>query len=166
MNKIEVRLEKLAPMRVARFHALGRSPEQEAWARLRAWADPRGLLKDATAHPVFGFNNPSPSRPGENYGYEFWVRIGPETLVESGNETLDFPGGWYAVTTCRGFPNPYIWMRLLGWVRSSSHRPRPAQELERPHNPLAPESKMVFDLYLPVEEPAGTSGRHATGGTT
>ena len=165
MTELDVRIERLAPMRVACFHALGRSPEQEAWGTLRAWAEPRGLLKDATAHPELGYNNPSPSRPGEGYGYEFWIRIGPEMLVESGIETLDFPGGWYAVTTCRGFPNPDIWMRLLGWVRSSAHRHRPTRELERPHNPLAPESEMVLDLYRPVEEPAMARGRLTAGGT-
>ncbi len=156
MSELTVRLERLAPMRVACFRGLGQSPEQEAWGRLRAWAEPRGLLKDATAHPVFGFNNPSPSRPDEPYGYTFWIRIGHELPVENGIESLDFAGGWYAVTTCRGFPHPEIWMRFLGWVRGSAHRHRPTHELERPHDPLAPESEMVFDLYLPVEQPATT----------
>ena len=154
MSELEVRMERLAPMRMACFQALGQSPEEEAWAKLRAWAEPRGLLKDTAAHPVFGYNDPSPSRPGEKYGYAFWIRIGPEMLVESGIATLDFPGGWYAVTTCRGFPNPDLWMRLLGWVHSSAHRHRPTHDLERPHDPLAPESETIFDLYLPVEDPA------------
>jgi DNA gyrase inhibitor GyrI len=144
----------MPPMRVARFHAFGPSPETAAWARLRTWAEPRGFLKDVPAHPVFGFNNPSPTVPGEDYGYEFWICIGSEMPVENGNETLDFPGGWYAVTTCRGFPNPEIWMRLLGWVRSSPHRYRPTHELERPYNPLALAADMIFDLYLPIEAPA------------
>jgi DNA gyrase inhibitor GyrI len=160
MNEIEVRLEKLAPMRMARFHASGRGPEAEAWEKLRAWAEPRGLLKNTEAHPVFGFNNPGPSKAGEDYGYEFWIRIAPETPVEIGVETLDFPGGWYAVTTVRGHPNPEIWMRLFEWVRRGPHRYRQTHELEHPHNPLAPESEMVFDLYLPVGEagaaPTGT----------
>ncbi len=143
-------------MRVARFHAMGRSPEAEAWSRLRAWAEPLGLLKDAAAHPVFGFNNPSPSPPREDYGYEFWIRLGPETPDGGPVETVEFPGGWYAVMTHRGFPNPVVWMQLLEWVRNGCHRHRQAHELEQPHNALAPESEMVFDLYLPIEEPALT----------
>lgn len=154
MNELEVRIERLEPMRVARFHALGRSPESEAWAQLLPWAEPRGLLKDPTAHPVFGFNNPSPSRPGEDYGYEFWIRLEPETPVEGGVETRDFPGGWYAVTTHHGFPSPTVWMQLLDWVRNSPHRHRRTHELERPHNSLDAEAEMLFDLYLPIEEPA------------
>jgi DNA gyrase inhibitor GyrI len=152
MNGIEVRIEFLEPMRVAQFQAFGRSPEAQAWARLRSWAEPLGLLKDAEAHPVFGFNNPSPSRPGEDYGYEFWIRIAPEMQVESGIESLEFSGGWYAVTTCRGFPNPDLWMQLLGWVRSPHHYRR-THELEHLHNPLASETEMTFDLYLPIEPP-------------
>jgi len=154
MNPIQVRIEWLAPMRVARFQAFGPSPEAEAWARMRAWAEPRELLKEASAHPVFGFNSPSPSRPGEDYGHEFWIRVAPEIRIESSVETLEFPGGWYAVTTCQGFPNLERWTQLLEWVRHGPHRYRRTHELERPHNPLAPESEMAFDLYLPIDAPA------------
>ena len=160
----EVRIERLPPMRVARFHAFGRTPEAEAWTRVRAWAEPRGLLQDAAAHPVFGFNNPGPSRPGqEEYGYEFWIRIEPELLVESGVGTLDFCGGWYAVVTHPGPPNPGIWMQLLDWARANSHRHRRTHELERPQDPLASESDLVFDLYLPIEEPATAPVGQSTG---
>lgn len=165
MSGIEVRTEKLPPMRVARFCAFGNSPESLAWAKLHAWAEPRGLLAAAAAHSVFGFNNPSPQRPGEDYGYEFWIKVGAETAVENGIDTLDFPGGWYAVTTCRGFPNPGIWMQLVEQVRNSPHRYRQTHELERPHNPLAPESEMAFDLYLPIEEAAITQDVPNTSGT-
>lgn len=153
-TRLEVRVEKLPPIRVARFHALGRSPESEAWARLRAWAKPRGLLQNCAANPVFGFNNPSPSQPDTEYGYELWIGIDPETQIESGVEIQNFSGGWYAVTTCQGLPNPAIWMQLFGWMQTCPHRHRSTHELERVHDPLAPESKMRFDLYLPIEEPA------------
>ncbi len=162
--KLDVRIEKLPPMHVARFHKFGPSPEPGAWAELRAWAEPRGLLNDATAHPVFGFNNPSPAAGSEDYGYEFWIRIDPGTGVDADTETLDFPGGWYAVTTLRGPPSPGIWMQLLESVGSGSQHYRRTHELERPHNPLAPVSEMVFDLYLPVEEPATAPGPRAPGG--
>jgi hypothetical protein len=87
---LEVRIESLPPMRVARFHSIGPNPEAQAWTRLRAWAEPRGLLQNARAHPVFGFNNPSPSRAGEEYGYEFWIRVDPESLLGSDVKTSDF----------------------------------------------------------------------------
>ena len=152
MSEIEVRIEKLAPMRVARFHAFGTGPEQAAWKKLLKWAEPISLLEDTTAHPVFGFNNPSPKKAGEEYGYEFWIRIDDETPLESGIKTLDFPGGWYAVTTVRRFPNPDIWIQLFQWVRNSPYEHRRTHELERPHDPLASESDLQFDLYLPVDD--------------
>ncbi len=158
MNSLEVRTEKLAPMRVARFHALGRSPEAEAWSKLRSWAEPLGLLEDAAAHPVFGFNNPSPSPSREEYGYEFWIRLGPETPDGGAVAAFEFPGGWYAVMTHRGFPNPGAWMQLLGWVRNSCHRHRQDHELEHPRNALALEPEVVFDLYLPIDEPVAATG--------
>ncbi len=148
-------------MRVARFHALGRRPEADAWAKLRAWAEPRDLLRDTAAHPVFGFNNPNPSPGREEYGYEFWIGIGRETTVESGIEAMDIPGGWYAVATHRGVPNPGVWRQLLDWVRNSPHHYRRTHELERPRNPLAPESEMIFDLYLPIEEPVAAAVHRA-----
>ncbi len=146
-------------MRLARFHAFSRSPERDAWSKLRAWADPRGLLREPATHPVLGFNNPSPTSGGAEYGYEFWIGLALETPAESGIGTVDFPGGWYAVTTHRGPPNPTIWMQLWEWVHRSPYRYRRTHELERLHDPLASEPEMVCDLYLPIEEPAtGSAG--------
>jgi DNA gyrase inhibitor GyrI len=61
MNTINVRIEKLEPMRVASVRVVSEHPEAEAWERLKAWAEPQGLLQNPQQHPVFGFNNPNPS---------------------------------------------------------------------------------------------------------
>ena len=58
MVDLDVRIVRLPPMLVACFRALSESPENEAWNKLRMWADPRGLLDDPERHPVYGFNNP------------------------------------------------------------------------------------------------------------
>ena len=154
MDRPDFRIEQLLPMRVARFHAHGRDPELEAWSRLRKWAEPRGLLADADRHPVFGFNNPGPSPGRDEYGYEFWIRIDPGAADGDRIETVDFPGGWYAVTTHDGFPRPDVWLQLFEAARRAACRYRAANELERPHDPLAPAADMVFDLYQPIEAPA------------
>ena len=151
MTEIQVRIEKLGPMRVASVCAVSAHPENEAWETLRKWAEPAGLFNDLENHPIFGFNNPSPSSGQETYGYEFWIRIGQETEVQGSLTAKDFPGGLYAVTTIHGFPNPLVWKQLWDWVQSSPHQWRKTHELERPLNPLAPENEMVFDLYLPIE---------------
>jgi hypothetical protein len=153
LTPLQVRIESLPPMRVARFHALGPDPETKAWSNVRTWAEARGLWSAAAMPPVFGFNNPPPLRGHDGYGYEIWICLDPGTVVESSTDTLDFPGGWYAVTSCPGLPSPDLWMRLLGWVRQSEFRRRPTHELERPLNPWAPPAEMRFDLYLPIVEP-------------
>jgi hypothetical protein len=76
MSDLDVRIVTLEPMRVASAHAYSASPEGEAWDKLIAWAKPKGLLEDATAHRIFGFNNPNPSPGTPNYGYEFWIQRG------------------------------------------------------------------------------------------
>ena len=155
MNPPPIRLEQLLPMRVARFRAVSASPERDARVMLQQWAGPRGLLNDLTAHPVFGFNNPAPSPHTREYGYEFWIRIDPDTRTEDGIAVKDFPGGLYAVTTCKLQGDPVggigdVWTTLWEWTQTGSYRLRPDHELEKPHNPLAPETDMVLDLCFPI----------------
>ena len=137
-------------MRVASFRVVSESPEHDAWEQLKSWANVRGYLEDLKEHPIFGFNNPNPSPDRKEYGYEFWIRIPPDTEAEDEIEIKDFPGGLYAVTTHKGFPNPEVWMSLWNWVQSSSYKWRKTNELEKPHNPLASHDEMTFDLYLPI----------------
>ena len=157
MDKIEFRIVRLPPMRVAWVHATGEAPEMKAWERLRAWAEPRGLLDRPDEHPIFGFNNPNPT-PGEKvYGYEFWIVLGPETDAE-GVGVKEVEGGRYAVSRCKldgdpAGPVPQVWRKLWEWVQASEHRwRRTTHELERAHDPRASEEDMVLDLCLPIEE--------------
>jgi DNA gyrase inhibitor GyrI len=154
MTHPEVRIERLDPMRVACFRAVGETPERDAWAKLRAWADPQGLLDDPRTHPVFGFNSPNPKPGRKEYGYECWICIEPDTKPENDVEMLDFPGGLYAVTSrklCGDPPLPVTWRKLWDWVRASSHKWRRTHELEHVRNPQAPEADLVLDLYLPID---------------
>lgn len=139
-------------MRVASVRVVSAHPETEAWERLKAWAEPRGLLRNPREHLVFGFNNPSPSPERNEYGYEFWIRVGPEVASEGSIEVKDVAGGRFAVVTHRGYPNPQIWKQLWDWVQSSGYRWRKAHELERIHDSLAPAAEVTFDLYLPIED--------------
>ncbi|MDH5383804.1 MAG: GyrI-like domain-containing protein, partial [Candidatus Aminicenantes bacterium] len=73
-------------------------------------------------------------------------------------EVKDFPGGLYAVTTCKLTGDPSgrnvleTWRALWEWVKSSKYKWRQTHELEKLHDPLAPEAEFVLDLYLPIEE--------------
>jgi len=148
---MNVRIEELSPMRVDGVCVVSIHPEIGAWGKMRGWAAPLDLLDDLGEHPVFGFNNPAPASGQEAYGYEFWIRIEQGIEVQGDLKTKDFPGGMYAVTTIRGFPNPLAWKQLWDWVQSSRYNWRKTHELERPLNPEAPEGETVFDLYLPIE---------------
>jgi len=157
MTELDVQIRTLPPMCVAVAQAVGASPEEAAWRKLAAWAEPAGLFDDPSAHPIFGYNNPPPEPGRRDYGYEVWIKVDPAMPIPAGLQRKEFPGGWYAVTSCRLLgdplgPVPNVWQMLLKWVEASSHRWRRTHELERVVNPGAPESELVLELYLPIEE--------------
>lgn len=153
-NDLKVRIVNLEPMRIACVRVISRSPENDAWQKLRAWAGPKGLLKNVKEYPVFGFNNPPPSPDQQEYGYEFWICIGPDVEVEGEIEVKEFPGGLYAVTTCTHLANiRETWMKLWNWVNSDKciYKWRKTHELEKPLNPETSQENLVVELFLPIE---------------
>jgi DNA gyrase inhibitor GyrI len=160
MGGIRVRIASLPPMRVASVRAIGREPERSAWEKLRSWGEPRGLLDDPDKHPVFGFNNPNPSPGQTEYGYEFWISVDAgETGAEGEIEIKEFPGGLYAVTTCKLLDDPHgtvpeVWQDLWKWVQASPYNWRRDQEFEKSLNPGRLENEIVLELYLPIQPPA------------
>jgi DNA gyrase inhibitor GyrI len=151
MTGLDVRIERLEPMTVAFVRAEGESPEQEAWDRLKQWADLRGFLGE-TQHPVFGFNNPNPAPGRREYGYELWMRVGPETRPGEGVEIKEYAGGRFAVARHHGYPYPEVWKQLWDWAQAGGYRWRRTHELERIIDPTASETEVAFDLYLPIED--------------
>jgi AraC family transcriptional regulator len=157
MDDLEVRFEQLPPMRVASFHGFGPGPEHLAGDKMRAWAGPRGYPQDPAHHRVFGFNNPDPSPGSPNYGYEFWITVGPEVTADSEAKIMQFAGGLYAVTTCPVRDPwqdiPATWKRLVAWCEGSAYRMAHHQWLEEHLNvPGNPEVQFTLDLYVPIAE--------------
>lgn len=157
MSELDVRILTLEPMRVASAHAYSASPEGEAWDKLIAWAMPKGLLEDPAAHRIFGFNNPNPSPGTPNYGYEFWIQVGPSVEGEGEITIKEFSGGRYAVTRCDSLPQiGQVWQQLAAWSQGSPYTHGTHQWLEEHISPAptAPqsESELVLDLYLPIAE--------------
>ncbi|HSN76415.1 MAG TPA: GyrI-like domain-containing protein, partial [Anaerolineae bacterium] len=105
MNTLDVKIVTLDPMRVASVLGFGPSPEVAAWEKLAAWAGPLGLLAGPDRPRIFGFNNPSPTPASPNYGYEFWIEVGPEVQPDGDVQIKQFGGGLYAVTRCQGVDN-------------------------------------------------------------
>lgn len=151
-------------MKVASVRAESASPEQDAWEKLRAWAEPEGLLDDSERHPIYGFNNPDPTPDRAEYGYELWIRVDPNAEPRGEIELKDAPGGLYAVSRCRlgeeiasefFRKHGYLesWKNLYGWVKGNetlifANR----QWLEKVVNPGASEGELQLDLHCPVEE--------------
>ncbi len=163
MKEIKVEIVKLEPMQVASVRAVSQTPERDAWEKMRSWAQPRGLLEDIRKHPVFGFNSPDPSPGQKEYGYEFWIRVEPDTRTSGDVEIKEFPGGLYAVTMCNlkeetesdffkkeGYLES--WKNLADWVKSSKYKMGKRQCLEKAHEPGASEEELILDLYCPIEE--------------
>jgi DNA gyrase inhibitor GyrI len=155
MNKLEVRIVTLEPMRVASFHGFGEGPETLAWEKLAAWAKPQGLLDEPGRHRIFGFNNPDPSPGSPNYGYEFWIVLEPGAEPAGEAKIKDFPGGLYAVTRCeaRGNPGesiPSTWKQLVAWREDSPYKPACHQWLEEIVSEMEDLENLTLDLYLPI----------------
>lgn len=157
MEPIAVRIVKLEPLRVVRFHGFGPSPENLAWQQLAAWAEPRGLLDYSPAHRIFGFNNPGPTPGSPNYGYELWLTVGPEMQPEEDVKLLDFPGGLYAVARCEVRNDAYevipsTWQQLVAWREASHYQEASHQWLEEHLKVEVPGDVFDLDLYLPIAE--------------
>ncbi|MFX1271569.1 MAG: GyrI-like domain-containing protein [Promethearchaeota archaeon] len=161
MDELEVRIERLEPMRVASVQAISKSPENEAWNKLRAWAEPLGLLDDVKKNPVFGFNNPEPSPGKEEYGYEFWIKVDDYVEPEGDIEIKEFEGGLFAVTTTPLKADPIFedghhfigaWKYLRDWIKSSKYEFGDQQCLERAHDPGASEDDLILDLYWSIKK--------------
>lgn len=161
MKDLDVKIVELESMHVASAQAIGDSPEDKAWNKMRVWAEPRGLLEDLEEHPVFGFDNPEPSPGQKEYGYEFWMKVGPEEEAEGDIKMKEFQGGLYAVTTCNlkeELESEFFkkngslesWKKIVEWVKSSKYTMGCHQCLERAHDPGGSVDELILDLYCPI----------------
>ena len=154
MNELQVQIVKLEPMRVAAAYGFGHSPELAAWENLINWARPKGYLDDPKNLRIFGFNNPDPSHGSPNYGYEFWLEVGPDVEPEGEVRIQSFSGGLYAVTDCVGVENiTPTWKKLVAWLAESKYGNGRHQWLEQHLSPDGtPLEALQLDLFLPITE--------------
>jgi DNA gyrase inhibitor GyrI len=157
MNEAEVRFVRLEPMRVASIWGFGEEPESIAFAKLEAWAGPRGIRENPEKHRIFGFNNPNPYPGSPNYGYEIWVEVGPEVEPTDDVRILGFEGGLYAVARCEIPEGQYdligaAWKELAAWREDSKYRRGHHQWLEQSIAADTPGIEFILDLHLPIAE--------------
>ncbi|WP_455142897.1 GyrI-like domain-containing protein [Candidatus Hodarchaeum mangrovi] len=156
-DDLDVRIKTLSPMRVASVQAISKSPESEAWGKMKPWAEKMGLLDNTEEYPIFGFNNPDPSPDKEEYGYEFWIKIGSDIVPPPEFKVKEIKSGLYAVTTTRpAITDENIipaWKRLAEWVKNNKKYDFGSHQLLEKHlNPRAPIEELILDLYCPIKE--------------
>jgi DNA gyrase inhibitor GyrI len=155
MEPLTVKIVELKPMRVASTLGFSAGPEKQAWDRMTAWAQHKGLWKDGTPRRFFGFDTSSPSEGSPNYGYEVWMTVGPEVDSEGEITVKTAPGGLYAVTRVEVKDPwkdiPRAWQQLIAWVETSPYRPARHQCLEETFWEDGPNYQtFTLELYLPV----------------
>jgi DNA gyrase inhibitor GyrI len=152
MEKTEVKIVRLEPIRAISAWGFGTEPETTAWKKLVAWAQPQGMMDAPDERRIFGFNNPNPSPGSPNYGYEFWLTVEESTQPSDDLRVIDFRGGLYAVQEIKveGDFGEVIgtgWKRLDAWVTESPYRPGNHQWLEEHTIEGLP-----FALHYPIAE--------------
>jgi DNA gyrase inhibitor GyrI len=154
MDKPEVRIVRLEPMRVVSFYGFSKTPEADASKKCAAWLKEMGWYDKPDSYRSFGFNNPDPTPGSPKYGYEIWIPVDPDLDVGENIETKNFQGGLYGVSTCESLDTiGKDWKRLLAWRETSHYKSGSHQWLEELLTKLGEEvEEYRFDLYIPIVE--------------
>lgn len=153
-------LKELEPFRVAYYCYYGTEPENHAFSVMKDWLKRSGLSFEKDKLRIFGFNNPSPSDPEQTeYGYEVWVTIGDDVVVDDSLvKAKTFEGGLYAVCGVRnlvpggeGTAIQGTWERFGKWLSDSKYVFANHQWLEE-HLYFNDEFEYIggMDLYMPI----------------
>ena len=154
-DELEVQFIRLQPMRVVSFQAISESPENEAWAKLREWAEPKGYFDDLEKNPIYGFNNPDPSPGKKEYGYEFWLVVDPDFKSDE-VEVKDVPESFNVVTRCN-VEDPArditeAWKKILEWIKKHKIKFAGRCGIEKVIVPSHSGEGFILDIYIPVVE--------------
>lgn len=154
-------LKELPPMRVAYYCYLGEEPEYKAFEVVANWLRQSKLDYEKDKLRIFGYNNPSPTSPGQKeYGYEVCITIPDDFIVTDKiikEKTLS--GGMYAVCGVRegvvgesGCNISYAWQQLSKWLKDSKYSLGEHQWMEE-HLHFNEEFEFVagIDLYMPIK---------------
>lgn len=152
----DVRVLRTGALRTAAFRAEGTAPEPAAFALVRAWAGPRGLLDDPSSFLLLGRNDPPPSPGNPVYGYVYLLTVPPEVEVGGGGEEVEVPPSTWAVVRARLANVGERWEGLYRWAAAAG-RAVTGHGLEE-HLALpdrVPLEQLLLDLWLPLGEPEG-----------
>jgi DNA gyrase inhibitor GyrI len=151
-------LKKLEPMKVAYYRTYSKTPENDAFKVLQAWAERTGLTEDESKYRVFGFDTPDSKYGDEVYGFEVWMTVDNDIVVDDEKvKSKKFEGGLYAVTSTTISDIVKTWDRFREWLKISKYGLGSHQYLEE-HLPFNEWNKdktqgdHKVDLYMPIKE--------------
>lgn len=125
MNKEDIQVIKLSPMKMISFYSYGPHPETQCWNKLMSWVKEKKFKVDVKNNRIFGFNNPCPSVGSSNYGYEFWISVNEDIQPKDDMRLIDFSGGLYATVSFNiEIPDeelPEYWKGLNIWCEESNY---------------------------------------------
>ncbi len=152
-------LKKLEPFRVVCYAAYGTSPEDDALAYMRQWAEQAGLLNEKYGYRLFGFDVAGSLKEDGSHGYEVWLSV-PDDFESEELPVQTFPGGLYAVTTTTIGEIEATWNLFREWLKVSKYDLGTHQWLEE-HLPFQEwaqyrsQQEYKIDLYMPITEKGG-----------
>lgn len=153
---MQVHIENRQPVRVIFLRHLGPYSEVHVtWAKLRDWAQPRGLLGPAAQFIGVSRDDPATTAP-EQIRYDAGLVVDPEAQVHGRMGAEELEGGEYAVVTHRGpywqLPDVYSYI-YREWMTGSGYQPRdlPAYEVYRDDPGTTMTGDLLTDVCVPVQ---------------
>ncbi len=155
----DVRVETVAPLRVACYRIVSRSPEEEVSRFLENWIREQKLPSPSRSYG-FDVEVTPEQQKDELRGYELWVGVPASAQPAGGVAIRDFAGGLYAVMTIYDpFAKPFEWIpsgwqALWKWVRDNAqYAPASHQMLEQV---VVRNGRKDLDIFFPVARRAPT----------
>ncbi len=155
-NIMEVRIEHLPTRTVAFMRHVGPYAAcGQTWARLCAWAGPKGLLEPQTLFLGVCHDDPEVTA-SENIRYDACISLERPLTSEGDVGVQDILGGEYAVASHKGpldkLKDSYAW--LCGqWAPRSGReiKAAPSVEIYRNDPDTTPPEEILVDICVPLE---------------
>ncbi len=153
---MEMRIEKIEPMRVACIRHLG--PYEncgKAWERLFVWAGKRQLVGAETVSIGVSYDDPE-TTPPEKIRYDACITVGSDVESEDEVKVMEIGGGEYAKITHVGSYKDIkgAYRHLIGELIPQSGRKMrnaPCLEIYIDNPDEVPEEKRRTELCVPIE---------------
>ena len=116
----DVRIIYLPPMTIASIHLVGNEPEKRTAICVNDFINNSCLAKIKPDFRHFGFNNPDTVPDSDpKHGYERWISIPEDMLVNTPFVIKKFSGGTFAAHMIHWGSWDEGWMPLYKWVESN-----------------------------------------------